>query len=609
MKVLLAAVNAKYIHSNLAVYSLKAYAERFGIRPGIIEIAEYTINHQRDRVLMDLYRKKPDILAFSCYIWNIDYVKALAAELHKLLPDTELWLGGPEVSYDAGAVLEVCPGIRGIMRGEGEQTFLELMEYYQDPNGHCLQSIRGITVRMPKEEKEAVGEKQADCFRETPDRELTPLDQIPFVYQDLKQFENRILYYETSRGCPFSCAYCLSSIDKSVRFRSFSLVREELDFFLNNRVRQVKFVDRTFNCSRVHSMEIWSYLAEHDNGVTNFHFEISADLLGDEELKLFKTMRPGLIQLEIGVQSTNPETIRSIRRTMNLTLLSRNVRAVHEMGNIHQHLDLIAGLPGEDYDSFRRSYRDVYALKPQQLQLGFLKVLKGSSMHEKAQEYGIVYKEEAPYEVLYTRWLSYEDVIRLKAVEEMTEIYYNSGQFVHTMRRLSGEFENPFDLYEALGAYYERNALDQKNHSRISRYDILLAFIREQPRQDPDREELYRELLVLDLYLRENMKSRPSWAEDQSSYKDAFAAFFHREVKEKTYLKEYEGVSPRQLANRTHLEVFRYPVLLPEAEDPAKTLKKGIYPVLFDYERKDPLTQDAAVHLLLAEDLFPEEMK
>ena len=269
-------------------------------------------------------------------------------------------------------------------------------------------------------------------------------------------------------------------------------------------------------------------------------------------------MRPGLIQLEIGVQSTNPETIRSIRRTMNLTLLSRNVRVVHEMGNIHQHLDLIAGLPGEDYDSFRRSYRDVYALKPQQLQLGFLKVLKGSSMHEKAQEYGIVYKEEAPYEVLYTRWLSYEDVIRLKAVEEMTEIYYNSGQFVHTMRRLSGEFENPFDLYETLGAYYERNALDQKNHSRISRYDILLAFIREQPRQDPDREELYRELLVLDLYLRENMKSRPSWAEDKSSYKDAFAAFFHREVKEKTYLKEYEGVSPRQLANRTHLEVFRY---------------------------------------------------
>ena len=263
------------------------------------------------------------------------------------------------------------------------------------------------------------------------------LSSIPFIYKDLSEFKNRIIYYESSRGCPFSCSYCLSSIDKKLRFRDTETVKKELQFFIDNKVPQVKFVDRTFNCKHDHAMAIWKYINEHDNGVTNFHFEISADLLREEELQEMSTMRPGLIQLEIGVQSTNPDTIKAIHRTMDFEKLKGIVDRIHSFGNIHQHLDLIAGLPYEDYDSFRHSFNDVYALKPQQLQLGFLKVLKGSHMMEMCREYGIVYKTQEPYEVLSTKWLDYDHVLKLKTVENMVEVYYNSGQFQNTLEYLS----------------------------------------------------------------------------------------------------------------------------------------------------------------------------
>lgn len=619
MKIVLAAINAKYIHSNLAVYSLKAYAQKYlkqdktacrqiiedkmagGCEPENtsgkpccpdIEIAEYTINHQKDDVLMDLYRKKPDVLAFSCYIWNIDYVKELTAELKKLLPEADIWLGGPEVSYDAEKVLEECSEITGVMCGEGEETFRELAEFYCSAGTDKRSGLRDIA---------GISWRDADrMICRNASRPLTDLNKIPFVYEDLSRFENRILYYETSRGCPFSCAYCLSSIDKKVRFRDFSLVREELDFFLEHKVPQVKFVDRTFNCNKKHAMEIWRHIAEHDNGVTNFHFEISADLLDEDALELFGTMRPGLIQLEIGVQSTNGDTIREIRRTMDLPRLRKMVAAVHAGKNIHQHLDLIAGLPYENMESFRRSYGDVYSMKPQQLQLGFLKVLKGSYMHEKASEYGICHKDHAPYEVLYTNWLSYEDVMRLKSVEEMTEVYYNSGQFANTMEHLAREYENPFDLYEELGLYYERNNLEKLSHARIRRYDILLDFLKEKFADSPERIDFYRELMIFDLYLRENMKSRPAWADDQSVHKEQCAAFFRKEEEQKRYLKGYEGFQARQLAKMTHVEFFHFPV---NREMVSWKSCRGSYPVLFDYQNRDALTGNAAAYTLTPEDL------
>lgn len=542
MNIILTAINAKYIHSNLAVYSLKAYAEKYQEH---ISIAEYTINQQMDEILMDLYKKQPDVLCFSCYIWNLNYVENLIREIHKIFPELPIWVGGPEVSYDAKEVLERIPEVSGVMKGEGEETFLELVSYYIEGTGK-LSEIRGITYRDTEN-----GIVDNDW------RPILDLSTVPFVYKDMKKFANKIIYYETSRGCPFSCSYCLSSIDKCLRFRDLDLVKKELQFFLDEKVPQVKFVDRTFNCKHDHAMAIWTYIYEHDNGITNFHFEVSADLLNEEEIELISKMRSGLIQLEIGVQSTNPHTIREIKRTMRFEKVAEIVKRIGAVGNVHQHLDLIAGLPFEDYQSFGKSFDDVYALSPEQLQLGFLKVLKGSYMKEHEEEYGLVHKSQPPYEVLYTKWLSYADVLKLKRIEEMVEVYYNSGQFEYTLKHLVKAFESPFSMYEALGEYYEERGLHLVSHSRVSRYEILLDFARQ---YDGEREALYRELLIFDLYLRENMKNRPEFAGAFTVEKEELSAFYEKESKEHHYLVGYEQYDKRQMRKMTHMERFRYNV-------------------------------------------------
>ena len=561
MKILLAAVNAKYIHSNLAVYCLRAYAKEQHPASNIT-ISEYTINQPFDEILMDIYKQAPDVLCLSCYLWNVTEVGQLIQEVPKILPDTKIWLGGPEVSYNAREVLEKYPMAEGIMRGEGEETFAELVAYYEGRGAAELINIQGITFR----EKE----KQIAA---TPFRQIMDLSKVPFVYGDIENFKNRIIYYETSRGCPFSCSYCLSSIDKKVRFRSLSLVTKELQFFLDRRVPQVKFVDRTFNCKKSHSMAIWQYLLEHDNGITNFHFEISSDLLDDDELALMKQMRPGLIQLEIGVQTTNPVVVKEIRRTMDLDKVARHVAQVNTFGNIHQHLDLIAGLPYEDIESFHRSFNDVYKMEPEQLQLGFLKVLKGSYMEEMKQKYGLLSQSKPPYEVLRTNWLSYEEVIRLKGVEEMVEVYYNSGQFRRTMKCLSQEWGDAFDLYDRLAAFYEEEGLNGVSHNRLARYEILYLFIQKWG----NKEISYQDLLIYDLYLRENVKSRPSFAPDPSEWKNETKQFFMREAKERRYLKGYEAYDSRQMAKMAHLE----------------RMEDGSF-VLFDYKNRDALFGNAA---------------
>ena len=569
MNIVLTAINAKYIHSNLAVYSLKAYAEKYKEH---ITIAEYTINQQMDEILMDLYKKQPDVLCFSCYIWNLTYVETLIREIHKILPDLPIWVGGPEVSYDSKDVLLRLPEVTGVMKGEGEEMFLELAAYYIDGNRE-LSETAGITFRNSEG-------GIVDCEW----RRIMDLSKVPFVYKDMKEFANKIIYYETSRGCPFSCSYCLSSIDKCLRFRDLDLVKQELQFFLDEKVPQVKFVDRTFNCKHEHSLAIWKYIQEHDNGVTNFHFEISADLLNEEELQLISKMRPGLIQLEIGVQSTNPDTIREINRTMRFEKVAKIVKRINSFGNVHQHLDLIAGLPFEDYESFGKSFNDVYALCPEQLQLGFLKVLKGSYMKEHEQEYGLIHKSLPPYEVLYTKWLPYKDVLKLKRIEEMVEVYYNSGQFTYTLSQLVKAFATPFAMYEAMGAYYEENGLHVVSHSRVSRYEILLQFALQ---QDAKRGELYRELLVFDLYLRENMKNRPEFAGEYTMEKEEFSAFYEKESKEHCYLEGYEMYDKRQLRKMTHMERFHYDV----TED--GTRRERV--ILFDYRNRNPLNYQARI--------------
>ncbi len=541
MKILLAACNAKYIHSNLAVYDLKAYSSDYDEH---VILREYTINQPKDEILKDIYSSGADVVCFSCYIWNISFVRELIRDLVKILPKTAFWAGGPEVSYDAEKFLTEMPEMTGVMVGEGEKTFHDLLEFYIDGKD-SLEEISGIAYRT------------GDKIIHNGWRELMDLSAIPFVYEHLEKFENRIIYYESSRGCPFSCSYCLSSIDKKLRFRDLELVKKELQFFLDHRVPQVKFVDRTFNCKHEHAMTIWKYILEHDNGVTNFHFEISADLLREEEMELMSQMRPGLIQLEIGVQSTNPETIRAIHRHMDLKKLEHCVNRVHSFRNIHQHLDLIAGLPYEDYDTFHQSFNDVYQMKPDQLQLGFLKVLKGSLMQKEAEVYGIVYKEKEPYEVLSTNWLTYGEVLKLKMVESMVEVYYNSGQFWHTLEYLVPFEKDAFTFYEKLGSFYEKKGYSEISHSRMRRYEILLEYLQEETDVPT---EVAAQKMLYDLYLREKLKKRPAFASDQKQYETAVW----------NYRKN------NQVSKTAHIEVFENGTV-----------------ILFDYEKRDPLSNNA----------------
>lgn len=544
MKILLVACNAKYIHSNLAVYDLQAYASDYADH---IVLKEYTINQQKDDIMRDIYLEHPDVVCVSCYIWNLSFVKELMADLIKILPGVDFWAGGPEVSYDAEKFLTENSEFKGVMVGEGEETFKELVGYYVEKNPQDLKNMTGICYR------------DGDQIIHNGWRQIMDLSSIPFIYKDLSEFKNRIIYYESSRGCPFSCSYCLSSIDKKLRFRDTETVKKELQFFIDNKVPQVKFVDRTFNCKHDHAMAIWKYINEHDNGVTNFHFEISADLLREEELQEMSTMRPGLIQLEIGVQSTNPDTIKAIHRTMDFEKLKGIVDRIHSFGNIHQHLDLIAGLPYEDYDSFRHSFNDVYALKPQQLQLGFLKVLKGSHMMEMCREYGIVYKTQEPYEVLSTKWLDYDHVLKLKTVENMVEVYYNSGQFQNTLEYLENFFQDAFSIYERLGSFYMEKGYGDVSHTRMRRYEILLEFLEDVPEISMDQ---VKDQMVYDLYLRENLKSRPGFARDQKPFERQIWDFRKRE----------------KVAKNAHVEVFADGTVL-----------------LFNYADRDPLTNNAHV--------------
>ena len=569
MNIVLTAINAKYIHSNLAVYSLRAYAKKYKEEIGI---AEYTINQQMDDILMDLYKKKPDVLCFSCYIWNLNYVEELIREIAKIFPGLPIWVGGPEVSYDVQDVLQRLPEVTSVMFGEGEKTFLEVMDYYHE-SGVKLSEIKGIAYRGFD------GEIVQNDWREVMD-----LSEVPFVYHDMEDFKHKIIYYESSRGCPFSCSYCLSSVDKCLRFRDVELVKKELQFFIDEEVPQVKFVDMTFNCNHKHALAIWEYIKEHDKGITNFHFEVAADLLNEEELNLIASMRPGLIQLEIGVQSTNEETIREIKRTMRFEEVSRIVKRINAGGNVHQHLDLIAGLPYEGMESFQKSFDDVYRLHPEQLQLGFLKVLKGSYMESQKEKYGLVYKSRPPYEVLYTNWLSYDEMMQLKCVEEMVEVYYNSGQFSYTLQKLEEEYQSPFALYQELGEYYENHELHLMSHSRITRYEILLGFIKERWKE---REMLYKELLTLDLYLRENAKNRPEFAGEYTVPKEWLGGFYEKESEEHRYLKGYEAYDKRQLRKMTHIEKFHYDVL--------GTCEEKENLVLFDYQNRSRLTHQASV--------------
>lgn len=616
MKTVLVGINSKYIHSNPAVYSLEASCE--GIDADV-EVKEFTINRTTDETVAGLFDAHADIYAFSCYIWNIETVRDVISDLHKILPDALIWVGGPEVSYRAKEVLNEFPEISVVLMGEGEVTFPKLVSEFA-----ALPQFNDMQVSSDKSEdivfskfddklKQLSETVKGICVRtsdgailpENPSfPELVSMDSIPFWYSDDEgnlrpEFANRILYYESSRGCPYRCSYCLSSVDKTVRFVSMEKVFASLDFFLRNKVKQVKFIDRTFNCNAVRTTQIWEYISKHDNGVTNFHFEIAGELLSDEDIRLLKSMRPGLVQLEIGVQSTNPETLEAINRKSNIKDLRNKVFSLRENGNIHLHTDLIAGLPYEDFESFKRSFNEVYSFGGHDLQLGFLKVLSGSPMERDAQTHDIRFSDRPPYEVLSTKYISYAEIRRLKAVEKMLETYHNSLQFTNTVEFFVPLFETPFSFYETLADFFAQNGFDVNTPSRTERYSMLLKFTES---YRPEVLPVVKELLVYDLYLRENLKSRPQFSPLSEQDGGSVYDFYRDEAKIRLFLPGYDKYDTRQIMRMTHLEYFEFPVW-----DSAKLAKCGQscgvkkYSVLFDYSERNPV--DFSVRTVMFADM------
>ena len=677
MKILLVGINAKYIHSNPAVYSLRASAVKENVQ---IEIAEYTINQTVEKVIQSIYKARPDMICISCYIWNVTMVQKIVAELHKLCRGVPVWLGGPEVSFDLEWQMQRFPTLTGIMYGEGEGTFPKLIDAYVEGKYDAaygsissrgaagsvkerLQGIRGIAYRdtqdrmmrngmsnndlAPADHREpnndlapADGRGLSDHVTINEPAEIMDLNELPFPYDNIEDFQNRIIYYETSRGCPYSCAYCLSSVEKKLRYRSLDKVFAELQIFLDARVKQVKFVDRTFNCNHAHAAAILTYIKEHDNGVTNFHFEVAGDLLTEEEMALIGSLRPGLVQLEIGVQSTNEKTLEAIRRKTDLDLLRNNIRTLLQNGNVHLHLDLIAGLPYENITSFIHSFNEVYQMGGHELQLGFLKLLHGTPIMRMKEEHAIVCTEYPPYEVLHTKELAYDDILQLKAVEEMLEIYHNSGQFCVTERFLVPMFSSPFAFYEKLAEYYEEHHYPVICSARERRYEILLecaekylrekedAFFRKfaserlekevdisfqkyalgdnedveknqkgQKENDQKIMETLRELLTVDYYLRERAKARPSFAPDEKTqYRKlselnieiaADRVMGYREWVRtvcRKYAEDQDGETC-QPEGRMHVEILYHAAVIPDIPLPQI--------VLFDYRDRDSVTKAA----------------
>lgn len=526
-KFLLVAINSKYIHSNLAVYCLKAataYSDKVYIR-------EFTINNQLEDILKNIYLEKPDVIGISCYIWNINYVKELLPELNKLLPGVKIWLGGPEVSYNTEEYAGRYENVAGVIKGEGEAVFKELMDCYMEGREKDIPSIPGITAVSDGK----IIDNPCTLVYDMSD------SVMPYYAAGYKEddYKNKIIYYESSRGCPFSCSYCLSSVDKHLRFRNTELVLTDLKVFLDNKVALVKFVDRTFNCNREHSRKILRFIRDNDNGITSFHFEIAADILEEEDIRIMNSLRPGLIQLEIGVQSTNQDTIKAIHRVMNLDKLRNNVAAIRKCRNIHMHLDLIAGLPYEDINSFRKSFNDIYDMKPDNLQLGFLKLLHGSLMREEKDKYGIVARDIPPYEVLYTKYLSYDDILKLKQVEKVLDMYYNSNMFVLSVRYLSGSFDDSFAMYELLSECFERRYSDGSLPSRNGKFELLYDFAGDYLNEHDMM--VFGEMLRFDMYLRDNVKSLP----------ECFA--FNKD--ESLRAKKYSG--EHKLTKAEHIEIFK----------------------------------------------------
>ncbi len=565
MNALLLAVNSKYIHTNLAVRYLKEYARQKGITE--VDFAEYTINQHLPYIIDQVYRRRPAVLLLSCYIWNIEMMLDFAAEYKLIAPETLIVAGGPEVSYNSRQVLEENPAIDMILSGEGEKPFVQLMEHLKGQRP--VEEVRSLTYRC------------SSSILQNPWEEEIELSELPFAYMDLPELDHKILYFESIRGCPFRCSYCLSSIIKNVRYMPLEQACAYLQIFLDAKVPQVKFVDRTFNCKKDHAMGIWKYLVEHDNGITNFHFELSAHLMDEEMLSFLSTVRQGLFQFEVGVQSTNEDTIKEIHRSTSTEKLLEICRRIDSAKNIHLHLDLIAGLPYEDIHSFGRSFDQVMSIRPQQMQLGFLKILKGSLMAEKAAEYGMVISKKSPFQVYSTNWLSVEDMMVLKDMEEMVETYYNSGLYSRTILWILDQEVSDFAFFRDMGRYYVEQGFHQKSQSPEEKWSILRDYY--VSRQGCGKLAIFDELALYDICRHSKPKKLPEWLSTgrNLSYRQAINDFFDLPETIPTLLPEYaDEKEPKKVQKMAHLQVF--------ALDP-HTLEEGDCALLFNYRAPDLL--------------------
>lgn len=461
MKTLLVSLDSKFIHSNLALRYIKNYcADSFDI-----EIKEFTINQKIEYITDEIISAKADLICFSCYIWNIEYINEIVYILKTANPNIKILFGGPEVSYEIKDTMQNNSLIDFIIFGEGEISFKEFLTVINE--GEDLSKVKSLAYRNGNEI--VINQSRGINYN---------LDDLVFPYENDAKYYDKIIYYESSRGCPFRCAFCMSSIDKSVRTFSLERVKRDLSILLNSNARQIKFVDRTFNADYKRAMKIMQFITENNKNNMSIHFEITADIINDEFLDFLKHMPVNMFQFEIGVQSVNEQTLCEINRKTDIDRLVYVVNKIKENKNIHMHLDLIAGLPYEDYDTFKISFNKIHNLYADKLQLGFLKVLKGTKIYETLKEHDIKYSRKAPYEIIKNKYISYEKILKLKNIEELVDRYYNEKYFYNTIIYLVKNYYNniPFNFYEEFSQYWKSNNLYMAMHNRKKLYEIIYNF-------------------------------------------------------------------------------------------------------------------------------------
>lgn len=584
MKVLLASLNAKYIHTNLAMRYLEKSVCNVLDNDDSIQTREFTINNSLDYIMTEIYDYNPNVLCFSCYIWNMEMIDYITKHIKKIMPEVTIVLGGPEVSFGTDILMQENDSIDIVVIGEGENVFKNLISSLKNNEDYSL--VKGIAFRA----------RGQVVFTE-PQKQLPSMDNIPFPYENETLDPDKIVYYESSRGCPYNCQYCLSSSMSGVRFLPIERVKREIKYFIDQEVRQVKFVDRTFNAKKAYAMEIMKFILENHKGKTNFHFEVTADLMDDETLDFLSNVPVGLFQFEIGVQSTNEKTLEIIDRHVDFKRLSDVVRKISQGKNIHQHLDLIVGLPEEDYFSFRQSFDDVFELRPEKLQIGFLKLLKGSGLRSNDLEYGYVYSDNPPYEVMETKWLSYGEVIRLKGIEEMVEIYWNSGLFIDSIEVIINNFySSSFKFFEDLWKYWKCKGYHHISHSKNKLYHIITEFY---IYSKFDKIEMFKEVLKLDFLKNVKTSSLPKIFDKVQidDFKNRCHIFLQDTNNVERYLPFYKNMTAKQIIKQVHFEPFKADVtkLSTVGYDIDKIKAESII-VLFDYKVQSKALEDSKYH-------------